>query len=225
MLISPPRRARRLALALALGAIAGCGALDRTPPEVAAACAALPPPDPAFERPVEAGGVDQWLFSEAVTRQVNEVRCDRGLAPLAADEAVTRAAAYHSGDMVVRGFFSHESPVAGRRTPSDRLDQVGARHSRAAENIARTSIFAFDRERFFIRDQANCVFSLTPDGPPVPRRSYAGAAERLVDGWMDSAGHRRNILDPALTRHGAGAAVRPDPATCGELIVTQVFAG
>lgn len=220
-----PTRRAPLAAILAAAALASCGFLDRAPPEVSAACAALPPPDPALERPIEAGGIDQWLFSEAVLREVNEVRCARGLPPLAYDEAVTRAAAYHSGDMVTRGFFAHESPVAGRATPSDRLQQVGAPHTRAAENLARTSIFAFDGRSFYVRDEANCVFSLTPDGPPVPRRTYAGAAERLVAGWMDSRGHRENILDPALNRHGAAAAVRPDPATCGELVVTQVFAG
>jgi uncharacterized protein YkwD len=220
---------RQLLLRAPLGAVlavalAGCGMLDRTPPEVATACGALPPPDPAHQRPIEAGGIDQWLLSEAVLREVNEVRCDRGLAPLAYDEAVTRAAAYHSGDMVTRGFFGHESPVSGRATPSDRLDQVGAAHTRAAENLARTSIFAFDGRTFYIRDQDDCVFSLTPEGPPIPRRTYASAAERLVEGWMDSPGHRRNILDPEMSRHGAAAAARPDPATCGELLVTQVLA-
>lgn len=218
-----PRVPRAALLAAAL-ALAGCGRLS-TPPEVAAACAALPPPDPAFARPLEAEGIDQWLFSAALLQAVNAERCRRGLAPLAGDPALERAAAHHSGDMVVHSFFDHDSPVAGRRTPRERVEQAGADYARVAENIARTSLYAFDGRHFYVRDQAGCVFSFTPDGPPVPRRSYAGAAGRLVENWMDSPGHRRNILDPAMTRHGAGAAVRAEPATCGELLVTQVFAG
>lgn len=223
--ISRLRRAPRLLAALGLAALAACFRLSGAPPEVVAACNALPPPDPALNRPVDPQGVDQWLFAEAVLREVNAVRCDRGRLPLADDPALDRAAAYHSGDMVKRDFFAHESPVAGRHTPRDRLEQVGAHYGRVAENIARTSVYAFDGRDFFVRDAAGCVFSLTPGGPPVPRRTYASVAERLVENWMKSKGHRRNILDPDLTRHGAGAAVRPDPEICGELLVTQDFAG
>lgn len=215
-----PRRAG-LALALALAALAACGRFGGGPER--AAC--TPPADPALEREIEAGGIDQWRLSEAVRREVNAVRCRRDLPPLAEDQALDRAAAYHSGDMASRGFFGHDSPVGGRATLTDRLDQVGARFSHAAENIARTSLYAFDGREFLLVDPANCVFTFERGGPPVPRRSYAGAAARLVENWMDSPGHRRNILDPAMTRHGAGAALRPDPSVCGELMVTQVFAG
>jgi uncharacterized protein YkwD len=215
---------RRAALFAAALALAACGR-PGPPPGVAAACAALPPPDHAFDRPVEAEAIDQWLFSAALLRAVNAERCRRGLTPLASDPALERAAAYHSGDMVVHGFFGHDSPVEGRRTPRERVEQAGAGYARIAENIARTSLYAFDGRHFYVRDPAACVFSFTPDGPPVPRRSYAGAAARLLENWLDSPGHRRNILDPAMTHHGAGAAVRAEPASCGELLVTQVLAG
>lgn len=203
--------------------LAACG-LGGPPPELAAACAP-PPPDPALERAIDAEGVDQWLFSEAVLRATNAARCERGLAPLAGDPALARAAAYHSGDMVTRGFLGHDSPVAGRRTPRDRVEQAGARYPRVAENIARISLYAFDDRAFVIRDQAACDFAFTPGGPPIPRRSYSAAAEWLVAGWLDSPGHRENVLDPALTHLGAGAGVAPDPRSCGELVVTQVLAG
>ena len=216
---------RRLPLLIAALGIAACGRLSPPPPEVAAACDARSMPDPALARHIEPGGVDQWLFSEAVLHEVNDIRCDRGLAPLSYDEALTRAAAYHSGDMVTRDFLAHESPVTGRRTPRDRVAQVGADYSRIAENVARTSLYAFDGRDFYIRDQGDCDFSRTPEGPAIPRRTYAAAAERVVEGWMESRGHRRNILDPEVAHHGAGAAVRRDPAVCGELLVTQLFAG
>lgn len=221
---SPLRRAPLLLAALAIAA-ASCGRVDAPPPEVAASCAALPPGGPALDRQIEPEGIDQWLFAEAVLREVNAIRCERGMAPLAHDPALSRAAAYHAGDMALRGFLDHVSPVPGRRTPADRLDQAGADYRRVAENIATTSLYAFDGRRFLIRDRARCDFSFTRGGPPVPRRTYAGAAHRLVAGWMDSRGHRRNILDPEVTRHGAGAAFRPDPETCGELLAAQVFAG
>ena len=218
----PSGRAAALLAAAAL-ALTACGR-PGPPPELAAACAP-PPPDPALDRPIDAEGVDQWRFSEAVLRATNAARCDRGLAPLAYEEALTRAAAYHSGDMVTRGFLGHDSPVAGRRTPRDRVEQAGARYPRVAENVASTSLYAFDDRDFVIRDAAACDFAFTPGGPSIPRRSYAEAAAWLVEGWLDSRGHRENLLDPAVTHHGAGAAVTPDPRTCGALVVTQLLAG
>lgn len=221
----PLRRALLVVAALAIAAMSACGRLSAAPPAVVAACRTLPPPDPAVNRRIEPRGVDQWLISEAILHAVNLQRCDHGRAPLADDPALDRAAAAHSGDMATRGYFAHESPAPGRRTPDQRLARAGARFTRVAENIAQTSLYAFRGGKFYIRDRARCLFSLTPNGPPVLRRTYAGAAKQVVANWMNSPEHRRNILDPRLTRHGAGAAVRRDPRTCGDLLVTEDFAG
>lgn len=57
-----------------------------------------------------------------------------GLAPLQIDLALTAAARDHSGDMETLKFFAHESPVAGKTTPSDRAQRAGT--SASGENIA-----------------------------------------------------------------------------------------
>lgn len=57
-----------------------------------------------------------------------------GLAPLQIDLALTAAARDHSSDMESLNFFSHESPVAGKTTPSDRAQRAGT--SASGENIA-----------------------------------------------------------------------------------------
>ena len=174
---------------------------------------------------MEAGAVDQWLFDAAVLQAVNTERCRRGLTPLQPDPALARAAAYHSGDMVRYDFFDHDSPVAGRATLRDRYAQVGAESFSAAENIATLSLYAFWGRHFILRDAAACDFAFTPGGPPISRHTYASAAAVLMESWMDSSGHRRNILHPGMTRHGAGIALKPDPQICGTLIAVQNFAG
>lgn len=45
--------------------------------------------------------------------------------------------------------------------------------------------------------------------------------ERLVELWMASAGHRANVLDPALTHLGSGAVRRAD----GRWYAAHVFLG
>lgn len=210
--------------ALPLGA---CGALGLGggSPEAKAACKAATTADPALNAPIDRHGMDQWLLDAAVRSAVNDRRCKRGLAPLTEDPALARAASLHSGDMVVHGFFGHTSPVAGRATPADRLALTGTGYTRLAENIATLSVYDFEDRHFILRDAATCDFAFARGGPAIRPRTYAGAAEALVDAWMDSAGHRRNILHPEMTRVGTGAAVKPDPAVCGELVVVQDFAG
>lgn len=215
-----------LSCALVFLALAACGAQQTGgSPGAKAACAAITAPDPALNAPLERYGLDQWLFDAAVRGAVNAERCRRGLAPLAEDAAVARAASVHSGDMVVRVFFDHVSPVEGRATPADRLTLTGASFTRLAENIATLSLYDFEDRHFIVRDAATCDFAFTPGGPAIRPRSYAGAAEALVRAWMKSPGHRRNILNPDMTRIGSGAAIRPEPAICGELVVVQDFAG
>ncbi len=213
-----------LSAVVVFGLAACVGGADPSSPE-GRACAALTPPGPAAGRTIDPSGVDQWLFDEAVRSAVNVERCRRGVAPLAGDPALARAATYHSGDMASLDFFDHSSPVLGRTSLRDRYREVGADYPRVAENLAEISLLDLGGGHFFVRDRAACVFSRTAESPPIPLRTYAGAAEALVALWMKSAGHRRNLLDPAMTRHGAGAAIRPGSETCGDLVVAQDFAG
>jgi len=213
-----------LALALLLGACGGLNPFGGST-KATGACASATAPDPALDALIDRYAMDQWLLDSAVRREVNRQRCKRGLVPLAEDPGLSRAASLHSGDMVVHDFFDHTSPVEGRATPADRLKLTGVGYMRLAENIATLSVYDFEDRHFIVRDTAKCDFAFSRGGPAIRPRTYAGAAEALVEAWMDSEGHRRNILHPGMTRVGTGAAVKPEPQVCGELAVVQDFAG
>lgn len=66
--------------------------------------------------------------------QLNRIRLALGRPVLAIDLRLCAAARGHSEDMRALGFFSHESPVPGRRTFGDRAAAAGT--SASAENIA-----------------------------------------------------------------------------------------
>lgn len=70
----------------------------------------------------------------AGTMQLNRIRIALGLNVVAIDEKLGQAARDHSVDMRTLGFFSHESPVPGKRTFGDRAARAGTTAS--AENIA-----------------------------------------------------------------------------------------
>ncbi len=50
-------------------------------------------------------------------------------------------------------------------------------------------------------------------------KGFEDPAQRTVQGWMNSPGHRRNVLDRDLTRAGAGAGRAPD----GTVYVVEIY--
>jgi hypothetical protein len=65
---------------------------------------------------------------------LNRLRWLLGLPVLRIDPKLAAAARDHSLDMETLGFFAHESPVAGKKSPGDRAARFGT--SGGAENIA-----------------------------------------------------------------------------------------
>ncbi|MGD9646104.1 MAG: CAP domain-containing protein [Pirellulales bacterium] len=65
---------------------------------------------------------------------LNLTRLTLGLNPLLIDPALCSAARDHSNDMVTSNFFSHESPLPGKRTIRDRATRFGTTGD--GENIA-----------------------------------------------------------------------------------------
>jgi uncharacterized protein YkwD len=116
-------------------------------------------------------------------------------APLERDPGLERAARAHALDLLERGYMDH---VDGQgRAVGERVGILARRFiGGAGENLAEHAGIPIDR----LGDQT---------GP---------LAEKLVDGWMASAGHRENLLQPAYNRFGLAAA------GAGErLVVVHVF--
>jgi len=173
------------------------------------------------------GSHDATALSEAVRAATNHERCRRGLAPLSADATLIKAAARYSAEMAQRGFFAHRSPVTGRQTLRQRANDAGIGNVTIAENLITGFFLAYKNgAQFSVIDAEECTFRDAKTGNIYDRLTYGTMGESLVTRWMDSPGHRDNILTPDLARHGFGLAVDPDEtALCGGNIGTQLFAG
>lgn len=68
------------------------------------------------------------------TLELNRIRIALGIATVRIDTRLADAARDHSSDMNKLGFFSHTSPVEGKKTPGQRAANFGT--SGGAENIA-----------------------------------------------------------------------------------------
>lgn len=126
-------------------------------------------------------------------RLVNEARAEEGLPALERGSRLDEAARAHARDMLEQGYYAHRSPEG--QGPRDRfLATGGGRGSLVAENIAR------------------CEGCPTPPGPARARSFHRG--------WMQSPGHRENVLAEGLARFGFGLASGDDTT-----LAVQVFAG
>ena len=108
---------------------------------------------------------------------INRQRAAHGLAPLHANGPLSRAARGHSQDMVARGYFSHYTPEGA--SPFARILRAGYTARRRACAMGE-----------------NIAAGTGPLSTPAS----------IVRMWMNSPGHRENILSPAYRDTGVGVA-------------------
>ena len=84
--------------------------------------------------------------------------------------------------------------------------------------------YRIDNKRFKILDGNSCKFA-GYDGTPLGAHSYATLARHSVDLWMNSPGHRKNILNRKVRKTSTAVAFDPNAAYCGRFWLTQNFVG
>jgi uncharacterized protein YkwD len=165
----------------------------------------------ALSRRSSGSDIDITRLEKKIHDLVNKERAKRGLSALSWNESLRKAAGKYSKAMAERNFFSHNDPDG--RSFYDRYKaegfecriRSGDTICLGAENIAQdnlySSYFYKDGERFFNWKTEDQI------------------AESVVKRWMNSNGHRANILTPYFKRQGIGVAFSDD----GKVYVTENF--
>ena len=123
----------------------------------------------------------------------NASRSEEGLTELHPRDVLDDAAQGHAVEMLERDFYSHVTPVG--ETPFDRFTAAGgSRWAVSGENIAK------------------CTGCTTP--PDADR------VRAFHEGWMQSPGHRENILSEGFDSFGFGIAGEGN-----EVYAVQTFSG
>ena len=113
--------------------------------------------------------------------------------------------------MVRYNFFSHVSPVRGKKTLSDRLAKVGIDNAYKGENLATVCVMEYQSGKpVFTPPQNGGYFSYTHKGKPIVYRTYLTVAKTVVKHLMGSPGHRKNILTKEFKFLGVGATLFKD---------------
>jgi uncharacterized protein YkwD len=97
--------------------------------------------------------------------------------------------------MVKRGYFKHVNPEG--LTPMKRLEKAGLTSCRlVGENIYQNNLYSRT-----ITEKKKTTYDWN---------TMEVISATTVKGWMDSEGHRKNVLDENYVREGIGVAIAPD---------------
>ena len=134
-------------------------------------------------------------MAQSVLCLVNAERADKGLGALTQNGQLDQAAQGMADEMVAKQFFSHETPDG--KNLADRVEPTG-----------------------YIPNSDDWVL-----GENLAWGSGALSTPRaIVNGWMNSEGHRKNILDGSYKEVGLGTKMgSPSPSAKGGTVFVHNF--
>tara|TARA_Y100000310_G_scaffold301155_1_gene337367 strand:+ start:480 stop:1268 length:789 start_codon:yes stop_codon:yes gene_type:complete len=156
--------------------------------------------------------IDIIELEDRIHDLINIERENQGLSPLTKNLKIVEIARGHSQDMARRNYFSHDTPEG--KDPTDRGNEKGYNCNKdygdyitygLAENIFQNNLYG---------SVEYYGSSATYDW-----NSMEEIAVSTVEGWMDSQGHRENILTASYDETGVGLAISSDD----KVYVTQNF--
>lgn len=123
------------------------------------------------------GSPDPEQVAGLAVRLTNEFRAQEGRQEVVVNERLLAAARYFAGYLAKTGKFSHE---ADGSNPAARVKKHGYDYCITSENIA----YRYSSNGFATRE----------------------LAQGFVEGWKNSPGHRRNMLEPDVTETAVAVA-------------------
>lgn len=149
--------------------------------------------------------IDIPTLEQKIHLLIDVERQKNGISPLSLDQKLSTIARNHSIDMANRNYFEHDTPEGQDPTArgtavgySCHKDLAGGWYSNGlAENIFQNNLY-------------NSVEYM--NGVPISYdwNDMDALASSTVQGWMNSNGHRENILTSAFDREGIGVAIASD---------------
>jgi uncharacterized protein YkwD len=144
---------------------------------------------------------------------INKERLGHKLMALAFDERLSKIARGHSQDMASHDFFSHTNGEGQDATARGKLAGFTCR-----KQIARNTFSEGLGENLF-QDNLYSRIRISGNERSYDWNTLEDIAAHSLKGWMNSPGHRRNILETNYGQTGIGIAVSDDD----KVYITQLF--
>lgn len=156
--------------------------------------------------------IDRKELEKRIHELVNEERSQRGLNKLSWDSDLAEIARKHSRDMAKNNYFSHTN-LEGQG-PTERGEEAGY--------YCRKDFGSYYTEGIGENIFQNWLYDSITYFNGVPSydwNSMEEIAQSTVQGWMNSPGHRKNILDSTYDSEGIGVTISSDD----KVYITQDF--
>lgn len=164
---------------------------------------------PLSNKPV----IDKFMLEKQIHQLTNQYRIQNGLSELSWDDNLASIARNHSQDMAAHDYFAHENPQG--QDPTDRGVSQGYNCQKTVGNL----IYSGIAENIFQNNLYDTVWYTNGVISSYEWNSVDELAESTVDGWLDSPGHRQNILTNTYDKEGIGIAISSDD----KVYITQDF--
>ena len=154
----------------------------------------------AVAQPAVGSNVTPAGLTAALLTETNRVRREHGCRPLRSLPELNAAADDQAAFMALTLHAMHGNPLRGEATVPERVRRHGLEAVIVAENVASQ-----------------------PVAPAAGPSACAAIAADLVESWMNSPGHRANLLSHNFTHIGCAARIAPGFGTTEYVFGAQVF--
>ncbi len=147
----------------------------------------------AVNKTIDVNDLDTDLLEAAVFQASNKVRSQKRKPLFAHDVVLHKAARYHAVYLAKANKVEHKNTKEKKfETPYKRIVAFGGNDFiGVSENLALVSPVILGKDNlYYIKDGQ----PVDKAGNKLPLKTYKEFANQVVDGWMNSKGHRRNLM-------------------------------
>jgi uncharacterized protein YkwD len=179
------------------------------------------------EEKIDFQHINHSLLSAAIFHETNQRRKTHGKEQLSHLPRLDEAATMQAREMAEHAYVTHVNPrKQDIRTPLERVWKVGLKdYHFVAENVA--SHFGIQYEPgkplLTIEKDGATEYYYQPEGKPIANHTYRSFADSLMDKWMNSPGHRQNILSDKPRFLGTGCSMSKDGKGPVKFYCVQLF--
>lgn len=171
----------------------------------------------ALHEPIDFAEPDYGLLNAAVFFVTNQERAQRNLPLLSFSPGLRDVADHHARAMAAHDFVSHFNVHESRYRTLEQRGRVYGTDAHA-ENVASNFLHKYRSNTYYTPQPARPYYEYYDSRRQlIPVLSYLEFAENLVDDWMSSSGHRRNILFRELKSLGCAVRIPEGAGTKNEI--------
>lgn len=154
------------------------------------------------------------LLDLAIFYASNEARIKEKLPPFLYSKVLAKVASGHSEAMINQNFYAHINPFSVTEAdPAQRILKYSNEFTGLAENIAQYDLLNNPILKYCYTQSASSKFMFFDcvTKKPFKNHTYWSMAQTIIKAWMNSPGHRANLLNKNFNYLGCGSRISLKP--------------